>query len=346
MKEALFYRTRDDGKVECLLCPDNCIIAEGKRGACKVRRNEKGRLIAENYGLVSAVHVDPIEKKPLYHFFPGRPILSLGTAGCNLHCLFCQNWEISQATVEEIPLQELPPATAVETALKIPDNIGIAYTYNEPVIWYEYVRDTALLAHKEGLKNVMVTNGYVYPEPLRELLPLIDAFSVDLKGFNEHFYKRYTLSRLQPVLETLKIIRGAGRHLEITNLVVPELNDDEEEFERMTDWIVTELGRETILHISRYFPAWKMHNAPTPVSTLKKFYEIASRKLDYVFLGNVSPLEEGQDTVCPQCGATVIRRSGYRTEITGLDKQGRCTQCGKKIIGTMNEEEQSSKNIN
>jgi pyruvate formate lyase activating enzyme len=334
MKEASFYRMRDDGKIGCFLCPDNCIITEGKRGACKVRRNIKGKLIAENYALITAAHTDPIEKKPLYHYYPGRPILSLGTAGCNLHCLFCQNWEISQSTVDEVPLQKLSPEEAVQTALRTRDNIGIAYTYNEPVIWYEYVRDTAVLAHEKGLKNVMVTNGYVNPEPLEELLPLIDAFSVDLKGFNEHFYKKYTLSRLAPVLEALKIIRASGKHLEITNLVIPALNDDEEEFERMTDWIAGELGREAILHISRYFPAWKLHNEPTPLTTLRKFYEIASRKLDYVFLGNVPPYEKGQDTVCPRCGRTVIERSGYATRITGLDQAGRCTGCGKKIIGT------------
>lgn len=338
MKEASFYSVRDDGKVICHLCPDNCVIADGKRGACKVRKNIHGKLIAENYGLVSAAHVDPIEKKPLYHYFPGRPILSLGTAGCNLHCIFCQNWEISQSAVDELPLRRLSPEEAVQTALKVTDNIGIAYTYNEPVIWYEYVKDTALLAHREGLKNVMVTNGYVHPEPLQELLPLIDAFSVDLKGFNDSFYKKYTRSKLQPVLEALKIIRASGRHLEITNLVIPALNDDEEEFERMTDWIAGELGRETILHISRYFPAWKLHNEPTPLSTLKRFFEIASGKLDYVFLGNISPYGEGQDTVCPQCGSTVIERSGYTTRITGLDRQGRCLKCGKKIIGTMIDE--------
>jgi len=296
-----------------------------------VRRNVDGKLIAENYGLVSAMHVDPVEKKPLYHFYPGRPILSLGTAGCNLHCVFCQNWEISQATVDEIPLRHLSPAEAVQAAKQTAENIGIAYTYNEPVIWYEYVKDTALLAREEGLKNVMVTNGYVNPEPLEDLISFTDAFSVDLKGFNDHFYKKYTRSRLQPVLEALKVIRSSGRHLEITNLVIPELNDNEEEFEAMTDWIAGELGRETILHISRYFPAWKLHNAPTPVSTLQKFFDIASRKLDYVYVGNVAGTGAGQDTVCPKCGHTVIRRTGYTTRITGLDEEGKCVYCGKKI---------------
>ncbi len=332
MKEARFYEKRDDGRIICRLCPDNCLIAEGKRGACKVRKNDKGTLIAENHGLISAAHVDPIEKKPLYHFYPGRPILSLGTAGCNLHCLFCQNWEISQSTVEEVPLQPLSPAQAIEAARRIENNIGIAYTYNEPIIWYEYVEDTARLAAQAGLKNVMVTNGYVNPEPLKEMIPLIDAFSVDLKGFREEFYRKYTKSRLEPVLESLKMIRESGKHLEITNLVVTGLNDDPDEFERLTDWVAGELGGRTILHISRYFPAWKMHNEPTPLSTLYRFYEIARKKLDFVFLGNVPGTEGREDTLCPRCGATVIRRTGYVTRITGLDHEGRCTSCGEKVL--------------
>lgn len=289
-------------------------------------------MIAENHGLISAAHVDPIEKKPLYHFYPGRPILSLGTAGCNLHCLFCQNWEISQSTVEEVPLQPLSPAQAIEAARRIENNIGIAYTYNEPIIWYEYVEDTARLAAQAGLKNVMVTNGYVNPEPLKEMIPLIDAFSVDLKGFREEFYRKYTKSRLEPVLESLKMIRESGKHLEITNLVVTGLNDDPDEFERLTDWVAGELGGRTILHISRYFPAWKMHNEPTPLSTLYRFYEIARKKLDFVFLGNVPGTEGREDTLCPRCGATVIRRTGYVTRITGLDHEGRCTSCGEKVL--------------
>jgi len=332
MKEALFYQKKDNQKVQCLLCPDNCIIAEGKRGACKVRKNNKGMLIAENYALISAIHTDPVEKKPLYHFYPGKPILSLGTAGCNLHCLFCQNYEISQSAVDEIPLHLLSPGDAVNKALQTSGNIGIAYTYNEPVIWYEYVYDTATLAHEKQLKNVMVSNGYINPEPLEKIIPLIDAFSVDLKAFSETFYKKYTASKLQPVLESLKIIRAHNKHLEITNLVIPGLNDDKHEFEKMIDWIAGTLGYDTVFHLSRYFPAWKMTIEPTPVDTLKRLYKIAREKLQYVYLGNVSSLEEGQNTVCPQCGQTVIHRSGYYTEITGLDSNGNCTHCGHHIL--------------
>ena len=330
--EAQFYQKKDNQKVQCQLCPDNCIITEGQRGACKVRKNINGTLIAENYGLVSAAHTDPIEKKPLYHFYPGKPVLSLGTAGCNLHCVFCQNWEISQSTVNELTLYTLPPDDAVKKALQIADNIGIAYTYNEPVIWYEYVYDTAMLAHEKGLKNVMVTNGYVFPDPLKKIMPLIDAFSVDLKAFNETFYKKYTKSKLHPVLEALKIIRSHNKHLEITNLVIPGLNDNEDEFRQMIGWIAEELGTESILHISRYFPAWKLHHPPTPTEILKHFYRIAKEYLSYVYLGNVATLETGQDTVCPQCGSTLIKRSGYYTEVTGLDEKGNCRKCGKHVM--------------
>jgi len=330
--EARFYQKKDDRKVQCQLCPDNCIIPEGRRGACKVRKNINGTLIAENYGLVSAAHTDPIEKKPLYHFYPGKPILSLGTAGCNLHCVFCQNWEISQFTVDELSLYTLSPDDAVKKALQITDNIGIAYTYNEPVIWYEYVYDTARLTHERGLKNVMVSNGYVHREPLEKIIPLMDAFSIDLKAFSESFYKKYTKSKLHPVLETLKTIRAHNKHLEITNLVIPGLNDQEDEFKKMIGWIADELGTESILHISRYFPAWKLHNPPTPTETLKRFYRIATERLSYVYLGNVATLETGLDTVCPQCGNTLIKRSGYYTEITGLDAKGNCRKCGKHVM--------------
>ncbi len=332
MKEAFFYQKKDNQKVQCSLCPDNCTIAEGRRGACKVRKNTKGMLIAENYSLISAIHTDPIEKKPLYHFYPGKPILSLGTAGCNLHCLFCQNYEISQSTVDDIPLHFLSPEDAVNKALQISGNTGIAYTYNEPVIWYEFVYDTAILAHEKKLKNVMVSNGYINPEPLEKIIPLIDAFSVDLKAFSETFYKKITASKLQPVLESLKTIRNHRKHLEITNLVIPGLNDDERKFEQMIDWIADTLGQDTVFHLSRYFPAWKMTIEPTPVDTLRRMYKIATEKLQYVYMGNVSPTEEGQDTVCPQCGETVIHRNGYYTEITGLDAKGNCTHCGHHIL--------------
>jgi pyruvate formate lyase activating enzyme len=292
----------------------------------------KGKLISENYGKICSTHFDPIEKKPLYHYFPGKIIFSIGSLGCNLHCKFCQNWEISQTGVEEYqPLPDSTPEQIVEKALLRKDNFGIAYTYNEPIVWYEFMLDTARLAQKKGLKNVMVTNGFINPAPLKELLPFIDAFSVDLKAFTDEFYKNYTLSRIAPIIESIKIIKEAGKHIELTNLVITEVNDDERDFIKMTDWIANEVGEDTVVHLSRYFPMYKLNKPATEVQKLMNLFEIAKRRLKYVYIGNVRT-GEGQDTVCPNCGKTVISRMSYFTEVTGLDKNGRCTGCGEKIL--------------
>lgn len=294
MKEASFY-TSENGLISCNLCPHNCTIHDGKRGICRVRKNENGRLISESYGQICSMNFDPIEKKPLYHFFPGRIIFSAGSLGCNLHCKFCQNWEISQTGIEEFGnLRMASPPELINKALSRNNNIGIAYTYNEPTVWFEFMLETAKLAQKEGLKNVMVTNGFINQEPLEELFPYMDAFSVDLKAFNEEFYKTITASRLEPVLAALKMIRKSGRHLEITNLVITGTNDDEKEFTEMVNWIATELGRETVFHISRYFPMFKMDKETTSHEKLKNLYDIAREKLDYVYLGNLRTNESGQ----------------------------------------------------
>ncbi len=332
MKEALFYDRLYGEDVKCTLCPHNCVIKDGRRGICRVRKNDDGKLISENYGKICSTHFDPIEKKPLYHYFPGKIIFSVGSLGCNLHCKFCQNYEISQTSVKDyIPLPDSSPERIVSQALQRKDNFGIAYTYNEPVVWYEFMLDTAKLAQKEGLKNVMVTNGFINPVPLEGLLPFIDAFSVDLKAFTDEFYKNYTLSRLEPVLKSIKIIKDSGKHIELTNLVITETNDDVREFMKMTDWIAGEVGEDTVLHISRYFPMYKLNKPATDVSKLLNLYEIARQRLKYVFVGNVRT-GEGQDTVCPGCGKTVISRMGYFTEVTGIDGNGRCTGCGEKIL--------------
>lgn len=294
MKEASFY-TSENGLISCNLCPHNCTIHDGKRGICRVRKNENGRLISESYGQICSMNFDPIEKKPLYHFFPGRIIFSAGSLGCNLHCKFCQNWEISQSGIEDFGnLRMASPPELINKALSRNNNIGIAYTYNEPTVWFEFMLETAKLAQKEGLKNVMVTNGFINQEPLEELFPYMDAFSVDLKAFNEEFYKTITASRLEPVLAALKMIRKSGRHLEITNLVITGTNDDEKEFTEMVNWIATELGRETVFHISRYFPMFKMDKETTSHEKLKNLYDIAREKLDYVYLGNLRTNESGQ----------------------------------------------------
>ena len=331
MKEAAFH-TKENGHTRCSLCPHNCIVAEGKRGICRVRKNVNNTLISENYGLICSLNFDPIEKKPLYHFHPGSIILSAGSLGCNLHCKFCQNWEISQTGIEEFGnLRTASPEELINKALSRDNNIGIAYTYNEPTVWFEFMLETAKLAQKEGLKNVMVTNGFINPEPLEELFPYMDAFSVDLKAFNEKFYKTITASRLEPVLNALKVIRKSGRHLEITNLVITNTNDDKKDFAEMIDWIAGNLGKETVLHISRYFPMFKMDQEATSHAKLKTLYEIAAEKLDYVYLGNLRS-GEGQNTFCPGCKTEVIERLGYDTRIIGLDADGRCRKCRQQVI--------------
>jgi len=331
MVEAAYYTNLDDGKVQCLLCPALCKLRSGQTGSCHIRKNIEGKLYALTYGRISALHTDPVEKKPLYHFFPGRPVLSVGSAGCNLHCTFCQNYDISQHGSDEIPLHNLTPRELVRKATNVSGNLGIAYTYNEPAIWFEYVKDTATLAKQHGLKNILVSNGYINPEPLQELIPLIDAVNVDLKAFNDHFYRKYTGSKFTPVLETLRILHKNNIHTEITILIIPGLNDDREKFLEMCRWIAEYLGHETVLHISRYFPAWKMTIPPTPPETLEKLFFTAKKVLDYVYVGNIH-LREGRDTICPKCGEIVIHRSGYYTETTGLDSEGDCINCHYHII--------------
>jgi len=234
--------------------------------------------------------------------------------------------------VDDFPfLKKYSAREIVHLALQRKDNIGIAYTYNEPIVWFEFMLDIAKLVKKEGLKNVMVTNGFINPEPLDQILPYMDAFSVDLKAFTEDFYKNFTSSKLEPVLNTLKKIKQSGKHFEITNLVITGSNDKEREFKQMVNWIGDELGEDTVLHISRYFPTYKMTREATSPKTLQRFYETASKKLNYVYMGNIRS-EEGQDTYCKNCGRKVISRSGYFTRLTGLDMSGNCVYCKQPVI--------------
>ncbi len=332
MHEAVFYDKQDLLKVKCLLCPHFCLIEEGARGKCKARINIRGTLYSEGYGLATSLSIDPVEKKPLYHFFPGREILSVGTAGCNFSCRFCQNHQISQSAPSDIPgLQHTPPELIVNEALKPAANIGIAYTYNEPSIWYEYMYDIAIKAVDSNLKNVVVSNGYINLRPLDKLLEVIHAFNIDLKSFSEKFYRDVSGGTLAPVKRTMKAIRKKGLHLEITHLVVPGLNDDEGEFAGMADWIAGELGEDTVLHISRYFPAWKLDNPPIPVPVINRFFELAGERLRYVYTGNMPSGSAGSDTECPGCGGMIIKRSGYRVDTPGLDQSGKCRSCGETI---------------
>jgi pyruvate formate lyase activating enzyme len=332
MFEARFYTVNNERIVTCNLCPHRCKISEGKTGLCKVRRNFQGKLIADNYGKLTSLRSDPIEKKPLYHFYPGTKILSAGSWGCNFKCSFCQNWSISQEVPEIIrdeKNQVTTPQALVKKASEIPHNTGIAYTYNEPVVWYEYMVDTAQLAKAANLRNVMVSNGYINQEPLQELLPFIDAFNIDLKGFSENFYKTVAHGKLQPVLDTLKTIRDSGKHLEITNLIIPETNDDIELFEEMLTWIYENLGHETILHLSRYFPDYYFLFEPTPLVTMTAMYNLASRYLLYVYPGNIE-IGKTANSYCPSCGHLLVQRHGYQIAVTGI-KDHSCGQCGLKV---------------
>ncbi len=329
--EAQWYIPLADETVQCTLCPHNCVLREGKAGICRVRVNQGGKLNTEVNGFVSAISFDPVEKKPLYHFYPGSTFLSIGTYGCNLRCYFCQNCGISQTAVEpELPRSFYTPEQIVQIALKRPENIGIAFTYNEPVVWFEYMYDIARQAKKAGLKTVMVTNGFINKEPLASLLEYIDAFSVDLKSFDEEFYKKVTSSKLQPVKETLKQISSAGKHLEVVNLVIPELNDEENSFRSMTSWIANELGRETVFHISRYFPHYKLTTEATPISSINNLKRLAEKNLSYVYAGNM--YADSNITYCLQCNNILITRHAYKVNTDGLDEDGNCKVCGKYFL--------------
>jgi pyruvate formate lyase activating enzyme len=333
MIEAAFYSRLDNKQVSCNLCPHQCIISESHTGKCRARKNIDGILYSEVYGRIAALHMDPIEKKPLYHFFPGKPILSVGTVGCNLQCKFCQNWTLSQTCMDDHPqIKTYTYLEIADLACQNDDSLGVAYTYNEPSIFFEFMRDTGTEIKKRGKKNVMVSNGYINREALAECFGFMDAFSIDLKAFSEEFYSRYTRADLIPVLSTLKEIALRDKHLEITSLIIPGLNDNQKQFEEMVKWIASECGKDAVLHLSRYFPNYRMNIDPTPASTLIKLYEIACKYLHFVYLGNVSIAEIGRDTLCPACKHTAIERKGYNTSLTGLDLNGNCNNCGEAIL--------------
>ena len=286
MKEAEFYKKLGKNKVQCVLCPRKCHIVEGKTGFCKVRKNIEGKLHSMVYGKPCAVNIDPIEKKPLYHFRPGTVCLSIGTVGCNLDCSFCQNWDISHP--ESVFGDELLPEKVIELCKK--QNLpGIAYTYNEPTIWIEYALDTMKLARKEGLYNVWVSNGYTNPEPARKISKYLDAINVDLKGDVKFYNKLCGIPDEEPVKKALLIYKKAGFHIEVTNLMIPGFNDKPEQVEKLVSWVAENLGKETPFHFSRFFPHFRMQNTPiTPIETLKKAEEIVKKKgIKHVHLGNV-----------------------------------------------------------
>lgn len=326
MKIAEFWRTTESGKIQCELCPHHCVIAEKKTGLCGIRRVENGRLLAVGYGLLSSMHNDPIEKKPLFHFHPGSAIFSIGGWGCNFACGFCQNWQISQAVNAQA--QSFRPDAVVQAALD-QNAPGIAYTYNEPLINLEFVRDCAQLARAAGLFNVLVTNGFVEEKPAAELLPLVDALNIDIKSMDESFYKQQCRGALAPVLRFARQARAAGCHVEITSLLIPGLNDSEEQVGRVSAWMAENLGRFTPLHLSAYHPEYKMDIPSTPPAVLERAFIRCKLDLAYVYMGNVLS-SEGQATLCPQCAQELIARQGYAVRIVGIMNHA-CLQCGRPV---------------
>jgi pyruvate formate lyase activating enzyme len=333
LKEAMYYEKLPDKIVQCKLCPRKCVIPNGKRGFCGVRENRGGILYTLVYAEPVTVNIDPIEKKPLFHFLPGAKAFSVATVGCNLKCKFCQNWQISQAKPEEVESLRITPQELVLKAIEVKAPV-IAYTYSEPTIFYEYMLETAKIAKKSGIKNIMHSAGFINPEPLKELCQYLDAANIDLKGFTQKYYQEMCRGNLDNVLQSLKILKQQGVHLEITNLVLPELNDDPKTVEAMCVWIRDNLGSDTPLHFSRFWPLYKLtHLSPTPVSTLEKLRAVAMRAgLKYVYIGNV-PGNPAETTYCPKCLRALIVRTGYTILENNLYKEGRCKFCKEKISG-------------
>ncbi|MEE8317591.1 MAG: AmmeMemoRadiSam system radical SAM enzyme [Candidatus Omnitrophota bacterium] len=319
-------------KVKCLLCPTGCELNNGERGDCRARMNIDGKLQTLVYGKPCSVHVDPIEKKPLFHYLPGTGSFSIATAGCNLRCMYCQNWEISQREPEHTRNIDLLPEEVVKQAINT-NCRTIACTYSEPVIFFEYAADTARLAHRNGLLNVWVTAAYINPEPLKEAVTFVDAANIDLKGITDKFYNRMSGGKLQPVLNAIKTMKEAGVWVELTNLVVPTYNDTREDFSRLCDWVVENVGVEVPVHFSRFWPMFQLKNLPpTPIEVLTRARDIAmSKGIHYAYVGNV-PGHDGNNTYCPVCRNIVIKRRGYMIleyNIVG----GKCRFCSHAIPG-------------
>lgn len=330
----LAWRPASASAVRCELCPKECVLAPAERGDCRIRVNLGGRLVATTYGLPSAVHIDPIEKKPLYHFRPGLPILSLATAGCNLHCKNCQNWNLSQVNPEDIENASLPPSAIVDLARRNRVPL-VAFTYSEPLAFYEYTLEGSEAARAAGLDTVLVTAGYANPGPLRRLYGLTSAANIDLKGFSDAFYRDVCGATLKPVLDSLVLAREMGVWLEVTNLVIPTLNDDPAMVREMCRWLVGNLGPDTPLHFSRFHPRYKLENLPpTPAETLARLAAVAmDAGLRYVYVGNAVDAG-GQDTRCPRCAELLVERRGFTVVRQRLATgRGDCPACGLRVAG-------------
>jgi pyruvate formate lyase activating enzyme len=330
--EAKFYQKLAGEKICCKLCPRNCVVEEGERGSCGVRENRDGVFYTLVYARVCTAHVDPVEKKPLFHYLPGTNAFSIATAGCNVHCKFCQNWEISQSRPEQIPAEYVPPQRVAELA-KQHNCPTIAYTYSEPVIYSEFLMATADAAHEVGVRSLVVSNGYMGEEALKVAYGKMDAVKIDLKAFSESYYKDVVKARLKPVLESLVTLRKMGKWTEVVYLVVTGLNDGDEELRGLAQWVKGNLGAEVPLHFTQFYPAYQMENLPvTPVATLERAKAIADAEgLQYVYIGNV-PGHPAQNTYCPQCHRMLVERVGFTANRVLIEKDC-CPFCQHPIAG-------------
>jgi len=328
VKEALFYKRLDKGAVQCQLCPHFCFIEKGKRGKCGVRENANGKLVSLVYERLCSISVDPIEKKPLFHFKPGTECLSIATVGCNLSCSFCQNWQISQVQNKEIFGEHISAKKVVELALE-KNLLGIAYTYTEPLIAIEFYLEIMELAKNKGLFNVWVSNGFSNPDPVKKVSSYLDAINIDLKGNTQFYSELCGVPSEKPIQETLKIYKSQGVFIEVTNLIIPGFNDKPEQITQLVSWVKENLGPEIPLHFSRFWPCYKMeHLSRTGIEKLYKAKEIAEKSgLKYVYIGNVA---EEESTKCQKCGAILIKRAGFAVRVVGLGKEGKCSKCGAK----------------
>lgn len=329
-----YQNTLNNNKIQCLICPRNCKLSEKQHGFCGIRQNIEGQITLTSYGYTTGLAIDPIEKKPLYHFLPGSKILSFGTLGCNMGCMFCQNWHMSKSKEDPKLTQKAPPEEIALIA-KQNDCKSVAFTYNDPVIFFEYAIDTAKECHKLGIKTVAVTAGYINPEPRKEFFKYIDAANIDLKAFNKDFYKKLCLADIEPILDTIKYVKNETNcHLELTTLLIEGYNSTPKEIAEECDWIAQNIGIDTPVHFSAFFPAYKLINVkPTSPKTLFMASEIAKKAgLRYVYTGNIID-EEGSTTYCHNCKNAIIKRSGYVLSEYNLKGKGICKFCGTKCSG-------------
>ncbi|MEA2065913.1 MAG: AmmeMemoRadiSam system radical SAM enzyme [Thermotogota bacterium] len=326
MKPAIYFDELENSMLECLLCPHHCRIKPGDAGICGARINRNGMLYSLNYGELTSISMDPVEKKPFYHYRPGKSVLSVGSWGCNMKCPHCQNWGIATKRPRHI---QLVKPTQLLRIIDSEDSWGVAFTYNEPTVFFEFILDTARVAAKTGIETLLVTNGYIESDPLELLIQSVSAMNIDLKGWNDDYYLKELGAKKEYVLKTIERAVEVGVHVEITTLIVTDKNDSLEELEEEFKWL-SSLSKDIPLHLTRYYPAHKAEMPATNVKLMKEAHKIAKKYLNYVYLGNIPEMEEG-NTYCPECGALLIRRKGYNIELEKLDEKGRCTECGKEI---------------